>query len=373
MKSIVHISTSHFPNDNRIYYKEIEGAKKAGYDVYFMVAHGRNEENLANKTYQLKRSTNKIKRYILNQFVAVYRLVKLRPTVVQFHDPELLPSGILLHYLLKKTCLIYDVHEDNFTGLIERGNPRKNRMVKLVLASLVRRAELFASRRLPLIIAEKYYKRYFPNSTEVLNYPIVDKVYENPVAGKTEFLELIYTGNVSIERGLNIYSELVRLNSNVRVHLVGRISSELSKDLHQNLGSEAHRLIIPYTDEFVDPTLLQEYYHQYYWTAGLAIFPKSPHYFEKELTKLFEYMMNSIPVVCSNFPTWENIVIKHQAGVSVDPEDFDNISGVINRLGANDELVNEYGANGSEAVQDYYNWYGQEENLVKLYNKVIQH
>ena len=136
MKTIVHFSTSHFPNDNRIYYKEIIGAKKAGYDVSFIVAHDSVDNKVAGRTYKLKRSANKFKRYIVNQIIGVYRIYKIRPSIVQFHDPELLLSGLVLHYLLKPTHLIYDVHEDNYTGLMERGNPQNYTRVKLALAHI---------------------------------------------------------------------------------------------------------------------------------------------------------------------------------------------------------------------------------------------
>ncbi|MBT3229437.1 MAG: glycosyltransferase family 4 protein [Candidatus Marinimicrobia bacterium] len=372
MKTIVHFSTSHFPNDNRIYYKEIIGAKKAGYDVSFIVAHDSVDNKVAGRTYKLKRSANKFKRYIVNQIIGVYRIYKIRPSIVQFHDPELLLSGLVLHYLLKPTHLIYDVHEDNYTGLMERGNPQNYTRVKLALAHIVRKVERVAYNRMHLVIAEKYYGKYFPKATAILNYPIIEKIFENDHTKKTEYSELIYTGNISIERGLSIYCKLVEKNKNIRVHLVGRISGNLSIKLHEQLGAEAHRLIIPFRDEFVDPIVLQKYYQRFYWTAGLAIFPESPHYYEKELTKLFEYMMNSIPVICSNYPTWENIVVNHCAGLSVDPNNVDMISQEINRLGANEALINQYGVNGSRAVQENYNWSGQEEALMKLYDKVIR-
>ena len=44
------------------------------------------------------------------------------------------------------------------------------------------------------------------------------------------------------------------------------------------------------------------------WTAGIAIFPFTEHYYEKELTKFFEYMVAGLPVVLSHFPTWRALV-----------------------------------------------------------------
>ncbi|MCE7896768.1 MAG: glycosyl transferase, partial [Gammaproteobacteria bacterium PRO8] len=38
------------------------------------------------------------------------------------------------------------------------------------------------------------------------------------------------------------------------------------------------------------------------WRWGLALFPDTPHYRDKELTKFFEYMSFRIPIICSDFP-----------------------------------------------------------------------
>ena len=57
------------------------------------------------------------------------------------------------------------------------------------------------------------------------------------------------------------------------------------------------------------------------WTAGLALFPDTPHYREKELTKFFEYMAAGLPIICSDFPVWRELVERHRLGLCVDPED----------------------------------------------------
>ena len=75
-------------------------------------------------------------------------------------------------------------------------------------------------------------------------------------------------------------------------------------------------------------TILQVYrkaLRQGGWLAGLAIFPPNPHYYEKELTKFFEYMGAGLPIVCSDFPAWRTLMAETGAGICVDPQDPESI------------------------------------------------
>lgn len=370
MKTILHISTSHYPNDNRIYYKEIVAASRAGYKVYFIIPASGALSSEYCTIIGLRRSGNKFHTYIVNQIIGFYRIYKLKPDIVQFHDPELILSGLLLSYFMKNTEFVYDIHEDNYTALRNRGKANKFVLLKRLLARVVRCVEVRLHDRITTVIAEKYYRRIFPRAIEVLNYPVYTHVTKPNQKRHSEYHELIYTGNITQERGLEIYKQLVSTNKKVRVHLVGRIPHSVAQELKGQLGADAERLVIPYVDEFVDPEVLRDYYHSRSWTAGLAVFPRNEHYFEKELTKLFEYMMHAIPVVCSNFPAWENIILHHNAGLSVAPENIAEISATIDRLGQNEDLVKKLGENGYKALVDNYQWVDQERRLIKLYERI---
>jgi len=365
MKHIVHLSTSHYPNDNRIYYKEVISAARAGYKVDFIVPSAAKYTTEYCKIIGLPKKGGKIRSYVLNQFIGFYKIHKLKPDIVQFHDPELVVSALIMSYLMRRTQFIYDVHEDNYTALRDRGNPQKFPTLKYLLAITVRYFELRLHSQVPLVIAERYYRRVFPKAIDVLNYPTLIEHPVKRMKGVSEYYELIYTGNITPERGLEIYKRLVQINPKIRIHLVGRISSKGAAHLKNELDTEAHRLVIPYQDEFVDPILLHEYYSSQSWTAGLAVFPMSGHYYEKE------YMMNSIPVICSNFPTWENIILKHNAGLSVDPDNIEAVSATINRLGTDSEMVTKLGVNGYQALLANYQWMDQEEALLRLYEEIL--
>ena len=63
-------------------------------------------------------------------------------------------------------------------------------------------------------------------------------------------------------------------------------------------------------------------------------------------TKMFEYMARGLPVVCSNFPLWAEIVGGADCGIAVDPRDPAAIADAIRRLDEDPALARRLGENG---------------------------
>ncbi|RYE38153.1 MAG: glycosyltransferase, partial [Hyphomicrobiales bacterium] len=106
------------------------------------------------------------------------------------------------------------------------------------------------------------------------------------------------------------------------------------------------------------------------WTAGLSIFPYSEHYYEKELTKFFEYMAAGLPLIVSDFPNWRAIVESSECGFVVDPARLGDAVDRINWLQANPATHLAMGVNGREAVETRYSWASQQQNLLEFYGRL---
>src|SRR5690606_31592505 len=91
---------------------------------------------------------------------------------------------------------------------------------------------------------------------------------------------------------------------------------------------------------------------------------------EKELTKFFEYMAYGIPIVCSAFPAWRAIVEANECGLTVNPDDPEDIARAVLALSSNAPLARRLGMNGSRAVQARYSWETQVDELIKAYRAV---
>lgn len=109
-KNICMLSSAHSAFDVRIFYKEAKSLSKAGYEVVIISQHDKEEivDNI--KIITLPMPKNRFHR-MTNIVWKLFKLaLKEKADVYHFHDPELIPIGILLK--LKRMKIIYDVHGD---------------------------------------------------------------------------------------------------------------------------------------------------------------------------------------------------------------------------------------------------------------------
>jgi glycosyltransferase involved in cell wall biosynthesis len=85
---------------------------------------------------------------------------------------------------------------------------------------------------------------------------------------------------------------------------------------------------------------------------------------------MFEYLALGIPVVCSNFPLWTEIVGAADCGIAVDPRDPQAIAGAIRALTDDPERAARLGENGRRAIAERYNWEAELAKLEGLYQAV---
>ena len=136
-------------------------------------------------------------------------------------------------------------------------------------------------------------------------------------------------------------------------------------------GADPERLHLEGVGGYVPHQRIVSYYLQESWTAGLALFPRSPHTRRKELTKIFEYMAFGIPVLCADFPNLREIVEGAECGICVDPEDLPAAAEAVRYLWNNPEKARLMGKNGREAVRKKYNWDTEADKLLRLYDTIL--
>ena len=82
---------------------------------------------------------------------------------------------------------------------------------------------------------------------------------------------------------------------------------------------------------------------------------------------MFEYMSSGIPVICTKFDLWKDIIDKYDCGICVDPYSDKEIRDAVKTLKNNPEKRLRMGKNGVKAVLQEYNWNTQEKELFNLY------
>jgi glycosyltransferase involved in cell wall biosynthesis len=283
--------------------------------------------------------------------------------------------GFKIKILLKKK-VIYDIHEDYRTQ-IKQKVWIPTRLLKYLVSSVFSVVEkffcLFYDK---LVFAEIYYKDNYSNllqkkAIDILNYPLIENKVKT-VSNKSE-IKLIYTGNITKERGayimLDTLSELIKLNSNIKMYWIGSLKDENIISTIEQKSEFNDNLVVVGKRGYTDKDVIDSYVALS--DFGLALFPQSEHYNKKLLTKFYEYMMYGIPVIASNFDVWKRFVKTNQIGITIEPENTQNIAKEIIRLIEDKELINNVRINSPKLIKDKYNWIIEERKLLKIYEELL--
>jgi len=329
------LTTVHSPFDSRIFHKQAKTLVKAGYDVTLIAPHSKQEVVDGIKIIALPKPRNRLFRILFLTFKAFGLALKQKADVFHFHDPELIPVMLLLR-VSRRVPVIYDVHEDYQTSFLHKAYlPKWFRHLMVWIITLI---EYVAQKAFVIILAERYYIERFPQGITILNYPQIRE--EIPTEKENSLLlpscsrchRVLYTGGVTEARGALIHANLVHFIPNLHVYLVGRCSRNLATRLEKVAEPHQDRLHLEGVGYHVPFERIRAYYTVGGWSAGLALFPPSEHYYRKELTKFFEYMMAGIPILASNFPVWREVVEGNQCGLCVDPLDSQQVTEAIKYL-----------------------------------------
>jgi len=362
---VVHLASAHLPFDNRIFFRECRTLTEAGFEVVLVAPHHTDEVVEGIQLRGVWTGGGRLKRILLRTLRVFQRAYRERASIYHFHDPELIPMGLLLRLLGKQ--VVYDIHEDNREGL--KTKPYLPRPLAGILAAMLGSAEALLARFFHQIIAEKCYRHRFPRATEVLNYPILKLIEKQPdITG--DQCHFLYTGTIVESRGAVLHSRIVEQVSEVEVTLCGRFAPGLREKLESTYGDP--RLHLKGNADFMSFEEILETYGLHCWRAGLAIFPSDCVYGDRELTKFFEYMALGIPIVCSRFSAWEPLVERNGIGLCVNPDSGEEIAGAIRYLRDNPDSAREMGERAHQLVHREYSWASQAENLLSLYRQLSE-
>ena len=369
---VVHLTTVHHPYDPRIYYKQCMSLYEAGYDVT-LIAKKTSSQNDNNqnkiKHIPLKNYQSRFKRMIFGSIDLFKKAKKENAKMYVFHDPELLFIG----WLLKKrdNIVIYDIHEDYVTSILQKEYLPK--WIRKFIAKMYRIIEKILIKRMEISLAEKYYKEIYKEGTCILNYPLLEDIkHVNTVENNVIENKLLYTGNVTEDRGALIQAEIPNINENVDVYFVGKCSAELANSMYTVAGKRKDQINIEGIEKFIEKEQMEDTYNDHHWIAGIALFPPTDHYKKKELTKFFEYMNAGLPILCSNFPKWKEFIDTYKCGITVDPYDKNAIYSAIEQLRNDVKLNREMGKNGKTAIVEKLNWKVEEAKLLNWYEQLIK-
>jgi len=359
---VLHLTTLHPGFDPRIYWKEARSLAAAGYEVHFAGPDAQQAPDRSVQVHLLERPSNGLRRIVGSTNEALRVVAEASPDIVHFHDPELLPVGILLRR--RGIATVYDAHED-LTNQVSHKPYIHRRLRRLAGASVGAVERTLASRMSAVVAATDQIAARHGNArllATVRNFPLESEFPKKSVANQDRENTAIYIGTITRERGiLELVNAAEQFHKDVGARLV------LAGPIHGDGFAEELAALEGW--RYVDhtPWLDRREVSDQLSRAGcgLVTLLPSPSYLESLPVKMFEYMASGLPVVASDFPLWRPLV--GDAGVMVDPTDPRDIAHGVVRILSDEDAASSMSSAGRLAFEQKYSWESERRRLEVLY------
>jgi glycosyltransferase involved in cell wall biosynthesis len=361
------LTSAHPAFDVRIFHKECKSLARAGYEVTLVAPHQESQSVDGVTLKAVTPATGRFERWFKTTR-AVYRAaIAADADAYHFHDPELMPVGLLLRAGGKK--VLYDIHED--LPLTVSYKPYVPKWLQRPVAKAFSVIESLATRYFSGLIAAtpEIAARFsgHPNVCVVQNYPLREEFPE--VAGASAPSDyVVYVGlRITKARGAEEMVRAVELLADsfpVRLKLAGTIEPPgLLQQLQATRGWPSTDYLGTRGRAGVSELIRNA-------IAGLVVLHPEPNYVNSHPVKLFEYMCAGIPVIASDFPAFRSIVEGAKCGLLVDPLSPREIADAIEFLFTHPDEARAMGARGRLAVGSRFNWQHEEQSLLGMYNRM---
>ncbi len=365
---ITHLTTVHKRYDTRIFLKECRSlAAVQKYKVSLIVADGKgDEEKDGVKILDIGLYNDKLKRIFLAPKKLLKKALEIDSDLYHIHDPELISVGLKLKRAGKK--IVFDSHED----FLEKIKARKwiPSIARGFLSRFFRRQFKKASEKFDGIVAAAPHilRNSCAIKSEVIrNFPEYN--YIKNLSSKKNSRDpslVLYTGGLTEFKGIEQVIEALFEKCSVNWKLV--IAGISHGSVFNRIGTKFKDKRITYLGK-VEYGKVVDLMSK----ASVGVVCNQPvHDYQNAIpNKLFEYMAAGLPVVCSNFKYWTEIMEETGAGITCVPDDISSIAAAIDKILSDKENAALMGIKGRQAVENKYNWENESEKFLNLYKEVL--
>jgi glycosyltransferase involved in cell wall biosynthesis len=282
-------------------------------------------------------------RISVSRFIAplkfLIRALKVKPQTIIVSTHELLLVTYLYKILFGCT-FIYDVQENYFYNILY--TDAFPSLIKPIIARWVRFKERISKKQIDgYLLAEKIYHKELADR---IKEPVL--VLENKYVGtapnivkivtiKDELkIKLLYSGTIATSYGvfeaIDLVIRLYLKDSRFELTIIGFAPScrELTKVKNRIASFPFIKLIGG--EKPVDHTEILSAIQTHHIGLLPYRFNESTHL--RVPTKLFEYFLNHLPVICSYNPTWQEYVETYQAGIVIQFNKLPPATDILNQI-----------------------------------------
>lgn len=367
--NVCHVTSAHGRYDTRIFQKECSTLADEKFNVFLIVNDNQDNElvndvKIVSTGFVAKSRLDRIrngKKYSLS------KILEIKPDVVHLHDPELLMIVKKIRKKLPKCQIIFDSHED--VGAQIRGKEWIPAFMRSMIAGIYNSLEKSRFKKLSAIITVTPHlyervKALNPNTLMVANFPLIDSIKLTDDSKKSA--SLVFAGGIEAQWNHHVLLNAIK-DVEVEYRLCGKADTEYLSKLMQHpswnkvnyYGQVSFDKVQEIIGESMIGMVLLQYSANTNWENGTL-----------GNTKIFECMANGIPVICTDFTIWKEIIDKYSCGIYVKPNEEESIRKAVNCLLEQPDLAKKMGENGRKAIQEEYNWGFDSKKLVDLYKRL---
>lgn len=363
--------TSKSASDVRVFEKECTSLVKAGYEVYLVSPNAK--EEIKNGVHIIGVSYNKsgtFNRLFTLPKLLYKKALSLNADIYHFNDPSSLRFGSKLKRKGKK--VVFDSFEDHPTLIFEKKSLPY--LLQFIISKVYSVYEFYNCKNFDGIIScyhwtQKRLSSACKNSQLVFNFPILKAT---PVRKENiESTTICYAGLFS--RMWYIDNILYALDQieNVQFNLAGNpANGTYLKTLNSNPGWQK----VNYLGQIEHSEVYDRVYLKS--SIAMALLDYIPlckgNIGNLSNNKLFEYMLAGLPVICTDFKLWKEVVERNNCGICINPRNINEIVDAINYLLNNPDIAFKMGKNGREAIFREYNWDTQSQKLLSVYEELTK-
>jgi glycosyltransferase involved in cell wall biosynthesis len=366
---VCHLTSAHPRDDVRIFFKQCCSLRDFGYEVSLVVADGKGDDIIREiSIFDIGRPINRLDRIIGTSKRVLKKAVSIDASIYHLHDPELIPIGLKLRKLGK--VVIFDAHEDLPKQILTK--TYLNKFFRIILSNLAALYERLISKKFSFIVAATPHIRdkflsLGSQCVDINNFPHLSEFQFVEPSDISKKKSVCYVGGISKVRGvLEIVKAISEANHSIRLQLAGEFyDPQLEIEVTSQPGwqkTEFHG--------WLSRTDVIDLFTKSF--AGLVTLHPTESYKDALPVKMFEYMAAGLPVICSDFPLWREIIEGSACGICVDPKNPKSIAEAIDYLFSEPEVAENMSRNGTAAVLSKYNWSIEEKKLINLYRSLSE-
>ena len=297
------------------------------------------------------------------------RALELNADLYHFHDPELIPWGLMLRLRGKK--VVYDVHEESGATMLEK--PYFPVPIRRTIAGLLNALEAFGAKCFNGIVASRpALMDHFPKSKTVLanNFPILGELSKDEVpAFRDRPRQACYVGGHSEDRGYRemIYG-LAEIPDDFEFELLiaGPIYPDSMVDeMKSHPGFKRMKLLGMISRKEVADLLNSSRF-------GAVFFKPIANHVNSLPTKLFEYASAGLPTLGTDMKLWQSVIQDGGLGFVVDVTDPKAVAERYMWMTDHPDECQKIGEHAKHAVETEFNWDVESKRILELYDRILQ-